>query len=283
MLNENFNDTLRKASDILLAWSKRSLVLLGKILVINTLIVPLFTHRLMIVCTPQKMHFNNFRHLILRFLWEGKKPKIAYEKLIRSVDQGGLNLVDLELKDSALKTKWVQVCKYKAQTTMNELLKTLPIDPKLIWDCNLSAKDIRRIFKPGMVTDILLAWSKIHYRKPISSTDVMRQCLWFNSNIKNPSGKTLLIKMWAKIGLNFVNQIIDDNGLKPCSSLIAEFGRKINILDYAAVVKAIPKAWLKTIKFKIETDSRKYGSDLVQESLKCSATVYKYFRDFKGK
>ena len=47
MRNINFSITLQKAEDRLKIWSKRSLSLLGKILVVNTLVIPLFLYRLL--------------------------------------------------------------------------------------------------------------------------------------------------------------------------------------------------------------------------------------------
>ena len=43
MFNRNWSDTMNKAENILRLWRKRSLTLLGKIMIINTLVVPLFT------------------------------------------------------------------------------------------------------------------------------------------------------------------------------------------------------------------------------------------------
>ena len=47
-----------------------------------------------------------YRNMIINFLWEGKRPKIRYEMLIQDHSKLGLKLVDLEIKDMALKAAW---------------------------------------------------------------------------------------------------------------------------------------------------------------------------------
>ena len=60
MRNMNFSVTLQKAEDRLKIWSKRSLSLLGKILVVNTLVIPLFLYRLLVIETPTKQQFAQY-------------------------------------------------------------------------------------------------------------------------------------------------------------------------------------------------------------------------------
>ena len=73
MRDLNFWSTLEKVENRLKIWNKRSLTLLGKIQVVNTLIVPLFIYRLSVIATPTKVQFAEYRKLISSFLWEGKK------------------------------------------------------------------------------------------------------------------------------------------------------------------------------------------------------------------
>ena len=109
MLNRNWSDTMNKAENILRLWRRRSLTLLGNIMIINTLVLPLFVYRLAIILTPSDLQFQQYKKLILDFLWEGKKPKIANSRLTSNYIQGGLKLVDLETKDLSLKVKWFKL------------------------------------------------------------------------------------------------------------------------------------------------------------------------------
>ena len=53
--------------------------------------------------SPGKEFFDKVKKLICKFIWDGKRAKVAYKTLIRDVGEGGLKLVDLETKNKALK------------------------------------------------------------------------------------------------------------------------------------------------------------------------------------
>ena len=76
MCDLNFDGTMQKAENILNIWSKRTLTLLGKILVVNTLIIPLFIYRLTVIRTPTKKQFEAYRKMITNFLWDKKKKLV---------------------------------------------------------------------------------------------------------------------------------------------------------------------------------------------------------------
>ena len=271
---QNFDRTLQKASNICKIWSKRLLSLLGKILLVNTLIVPLFTYRLMVTRTPKKNQFLEYKKLITNFIWDNKHPQIAYDKLIKDYDQGGLRLFDLKIKDTAIKTKWMQVAKFKESSLWSQaLVETFKMEPGLILECNLCYKDICKITNPTIVRDVMLAWSKINYRTPTSKKDVLNQILWYNSHIKIRNS-TLFLKRWYTSGIVRIQQIWDDGRFKTCNELVREYGNVINIIDLTNITQAIPKEWLLVIKKEVSTDVNLAAVDLVQSNLKCSKIVY---------
>ena len=135
MAEINFKETVAKARNILNIWAKCSLSLIGKILVINTLIVPLFTHRLLVTRSPTKALLEEYKKMIVEFIWESKRSKIAYYRLIRNFEGGGLKLVDLGTKDISLKIKWVQVSRLKEKTLWDSMLDTIfLVKSKILWN-----------------------------------------------------------------------------------------------------------------------------------------------------
>ena len=52
--------------------------------------------------------FAKSKETIIQFIWKGKKPKIAYNKLVQNIASGGLGLCDLKAKDVALKINWIK-------------------------------------------------------------------------------------------------------------------------------------------------------------------------------
>ena len=87
----NFEPLLHKAEDILKDWRNRQLTIIGKITVLNTLVSTLFIHKFMALPTPPREFFGKYKELVLSFLWNNKKPKIPYNKLIQAYDKNGLN------------------------------------------------------------------------------------------------------------------------------------------------------------------------------------------------
>ena len=137
MAKNNYDELFIKANNILKMWGKRSLSLLGKILVINVLIIPLFIYRMQVLKTPDALFFKKFRQLVIEFLWESKKAQIAYEKLLLNFEKGGLKLQDIEYKNTAIKCKWVQLSRLE-DPLFNQLLSAYTcLDINTFWGTNL--------------------------------------------------------------------------------------------------------------------------------------------------
>ena len=97
MRKVNFNKLLEKTKAIAKTWSLRSLTLIGKIMIVNTLIVSQYVCKFMCTFSPTSEMLKQFKQVISQFPWSGKKKaKISYKKLIQPYHQGGLKLVDLE-------------------------------------------------------------------------------------------------------------------------------------------------------------------------------------------
>ena len=45
--------------------------------------------------------------LILSFIWKGKIERISRKTIIRKLNEGGLNLIDIEIHTVALKINWI--------------------------------------------------------------------------------------------------------------------------------------------------------------------------------
>ena len=270
----NYKELIQKTENICRVWGKRSLTLLGRIQIVNTLIIPIWLYRLQVLRTPSTDIFNKFKKVLLSFIWEEKRPKIAYQRLIRDYEQGGLKLADLQLKDSAIKIKWVQVYRFKT-TLLDEVLSAVsPLKNKMFADCNINKHDMKRVKENNVFGDIWFAWAKFNAIRLTSVSQVLSQKLWFNSNIKN-LGDMLYIKNWHEVGLNSIKDLIVGTRIATCQELIDKYGQAaINIIDYARVMKAIPKDWFKVIKHGIQTELEQEGCKIINEQIKCVKIVY---------
>ena len=87
-------------------WSKRTLTLDSRILVLKTFVVSLFIHILntTFISTTQ---IDLIQKLCIDFLWKGK-PKVHTATVIAPHDQGGLKMVCVKNLVHALHVKWVR-------------------------------------------------------------------------------------------------------------------------------------------------------------------------------
>ena len=76
---------------------------MGRILVVNTLIASLLVYKLTVLPSPSKATMDTLKFNTVKYIWNGAKPKIAYDTLVLTKKEGGLGLCDLELKNKALK------------------------------------------------------------------------------------------------------------------------------------------------------------------------------------
>ena len=77
----NFDRTIDKIKSILESWSLRQLSLIGKITLINSLIINQLTFQFAALPTPDEEFFARCKRIILEFIWEGKPHKVRYEML----------------------------------------------------------------------------------------------------------------------------------------------------------------------------------------------------------
>ena len=90
-----YQKLLNKAENVLRAWTKHRLTLVGKVLIVNTLITPLFVYSMQVLPSPSKAFFEKYDKLILQFLWGDKRPKITLKIFQNVKTEGGLGLVNL--------------------------------------------------------------------------------------------------------------------------------------------------------------------------------------------
>lgn len=125
-------------------WRNRGQTLLGKILIVNTLLISQLVYKMIMVCSMSDAQYRELKAIILDYLWSGKKPKIAYKKLIQSYENGGLKLHDIAVKDKSLKLSWVS--KFLSNTFWFEFIQTFfDIPLKLLFRANISPKHVIKL------------------------------------------------------------------------------------------------------------------------------------------
>ena len=182
-VDKNFQDILVKIDSVCQAWQNRTWTLMGKVLVINSLMGSLFVYKLSTMMELSKQQCDIVENKFYQFLWKGH-ARIRMRTLQNPKLQGGLRLVNMQAKQEAIMIKWIinleddQLLQHCAYEMLSPILRNL------IWRCSLKAKDIKSFFVESYWRQVLLAWSKINYFSLNTKIDVQYQIIWLNSNIK---------------------------------------------------------------------------------------------------
>ena len=83
MYQYNYENKIAKAEAIMNVWAKRNITLLGKITVINSLVLSLLMYPMAVMPTPPETFFTKMRQIVTHFIWNGRPPRIKYVKLIQ--------------------------------------------------------------------------------------------------------------------------------------------------------------------------------------------------------
>ena len=105
----NYEPLLDKAHAIFKQWEKRNVSLLGKIMLINTLVASLFIYKMTVLPNMPRAMVKTLENMFTAFLWGGGKSKISLKILQSGFQSGGTKLVNLLIKEKALKISWLGI------------------------------------------------------------------------------------------------------------------------------------------------------------------------------
>ena len=103
----NYKKRLKNMKILLSSWKCRRLSLKGKVTVINTLAISPLLYLACVIHVPAQV-IQEVTKIVVDFIWDSKPPKIAYDVIIQSIENGGLKLVDFESKVKSLKLGFVK-------------------------------------------------------------------------------------------------------------------------------------------------------------------------------
>lgn len=243
------------------SWKSRDLDLVGKVTVINALVMSLLVYKLAVLPLLSSYLITQINQMWSRFLWNGKRPKIAWSILTSPKLHGGLGLADLVKRDASLKIQWVQRA-YQDSTiaVLADYLLKNSIG-LLIWECNLQSKHISMLFpKCGFWFDVLKTWCEFNYNSMVNFDSVLDQIIWFNSKILVRNKPIFNLQMFCA-GIVRVSDLVHEDYT---FLSVLEFTSKfpgINYIEYMGIVQAFPIEWRRWFRARSGPD---YGVDAYQ-------------------
>ena len=271
MHRENYEILLNKVQSIIAKWEHRSMTILGKITIINSLIASLFVHKFMSIPSPKMTFFNDFKKLITQFLWDKKPARIRYSKLVQKYDNFGLKLVDLQAKDYAMKAAWAYRWKdLNIERAENQwIVANIPIKDNRIWNCNLTENDVKRLM-PGdldMTSQVLKAWGKMTFEPDMTPSQYVHTPIWANSMIRR-ANTPIISQSLQQSNIITLDDIYERNTstFLTLDQIYNKYGEVIEVLTYNSIKAAIPKMWKPIINGFTDHD--------IQQALSKTETIF---------
>ena len=275
----NIRPLIKEMSNLLRVWRARGLTLQGKIMVVNSLAASKLAYRLSVLPFLTTALVKEIKDLFNAFIWNDKKPKIRYEVVTGLKTEGGLGLFNVQKKDITFKLGWP--FKIQASKFLKHTVYVLMGNPcgDLIWQTNLTPQYVDRMFpKRNVWTEVLKKWSELHFEKPVYASQVKKEILWYNANIKI-ANTPVFEKNWHKAGINRVEDLLKEDGtfcnVKEISN---KYECKIDYLFYYGLIKAIPVEWKRWMK----EDSKGENHDLFSRWQPCKNVVNLLYRKILG-
>ena len=242
------------AVDVLIKnWKKRKLTLLGKIVIIKTLIIPKITYYSS-VKSVDSAKVKDLESSLYKFIWDDKVDKVKRKVLISSFNEGGLCMRDLESHIDMLRMTWVKRLLDERNTDSNWIILPkhyLTVQGLSVFNMNLhylrhlpNANTIPLFYK-----NILETWILSKKRLKDEINDFQNEILWGNSKIIY-KGKSLFFKAWIESGIMRVKDLCNtETGRLDDRFIYGKLQRRYNWMSELTIIRlSLPHVWLDKIK-----------------------------------
>ena len=247
----NLDTKLNKIESLYKVWSKRSLSLYGKIIIIKTFGMSQLVYSLSNLPSPPSEFLKQIERVNFSFVWDDKPDKIKRDVLYKPYEEGGLKMVNIQLFNESLKLAWIKRLLSEKEGTWKYLVfyqfRILSILRRLFFECNLSDDDFIDHFCASNVNsfwkDALQIWCKRNCRRPLNNNEISNQILWCNTFIR-VQNKPVLYYKWFESGCVYLKDLLNIDGhFLSFDQFNEKYHVGCNILMYYGIISAIPKEW----------------------------------------
>ena len=85
----NIEKQLLKSEKIMNSWKKRNITMVGRIMIVKSLIIPNITY-VKSVTNIDNEYVSKFKTMIYKFIWNDKREKVIRETMNKNYIEGGL-------------------------------------------------------------------------------------------------------------------------------------------------------------------------------------------------
>ena len=196
--------------------------------------------------------------MIIEFIWSGKRAKIRYEKLIQNYNKAGLKLIDLEIKNHALKAMWPIRWKNRKTEELGWSFQYLPVKSDKMWSCNLDVTDVKKLSHYdtlSTMTSILESWCKVNFQDVLGSPEQILSTKITGNSLIRRRNAPIFEQNLVNSNIIYICDIYDlrNKKFKVWDEVKDNYG-STDQLQYCGVRAAIPKIWKIILKESHESD-----------------------------
>ena len=251
MTDSNFINAITKAKNLIQLWKRRYLTPLGRITVIKSLLLPIFTHLFLCLPNPSEEKIKELTNMCYDFLWNGPS-KVKQSVVVKQYHEGGLKMINIRAFMNGLKISWLRKVilnggKWKLIICQEmNMTKIINLGNEYIDKCQNSISNV-------FWKDVLKAVSTmLKLSKPNSLEDFLLTQIHENSLIKI-GGKAIFLKNWYQKGIYYINDLLNKNAeFYTFQEFLKTFNIKTNFLQYTGIIGAI-----KTLAKKLQMNIHK--------------------------
>lgn len=241
----NFDPALAKMRRVCTSWDLRNLSLKGKVVILNTLVLPIIYFQCTMLPVPATT-LEQTEKIISAFIWKNKKPKISRLCLEKSTGKGGLGLHNIRNRVKAAKISW---------------LKRLAKPPSEPWHFYLEFKtDMtgvevaqRRVRQKRKMKRVALFFSEVYEywfqlfdKEPAVEIAIRNELLWGNKFLRGRVKKKHETFCQAK-GIHKINDLLTYGKIMTDEEFLERYGSSPPTRMLTDLAQVIPHHWLQTL------------------------------------
>ena len=255
----NIDKQLNKCEKIISYWNKRHLTMIGKIVIIKSLLLPNITYIASCSIIPNdKMQL--FKNMIYKFIWNGKTDRIKRSTLSKEYHEGGLRMIDIDLFIKSIHIRWITSLYEKTDENwkifpmfyFNKFGKNLLLFKMNLHSIkNLNTNTLKTL--PEFYQQLIKSWISVKKgdsKEPKTFCDIRKEVIWGNEYVKL-NKKCLFFDNWIKSNILYINDLLDERGNISEGQILSKLRIKSNwIAELSMLKKAIPKNWSNIVKIE---------------------------------
>ena len=257
MIAKNFDQTIIEIEKMLNLYKKFNLSLIGKVNVIKTLALPKLVYLFTVLPNPDNSTWVKTRKIFKDFLWGEGQVKIVNKQLEKTIEEGGLKLMNIDLFNKALKLSWIRRLITTSGNWQNIFISDIYAHKKLMWELDQHTLDrIQSETANPFWKNIINIWKefKESFQGEIDPQTYPIQVL----DCKNNSNLTKEIPRLVNKGIRHISDLLSNTeGLYGYQEFKQTYNVDLNFVDFYSLTHQIPRKWGLSSARKINKESVK--------------------------